>query len=142
MALRAPDMRSTHGGARRQSAKAAAAKGKPLQTHHGSKLQQRELCNLALQRARAIDQKRYFARGSKGLVRLNAEELAAGETFKRNAARRSVVAQTQTCHTTLAGRKRKAEAPPEAYKALLNPLAPAGSKAAKRQGTGYGQAAL
>ena len=70
--LKAPEMRSTLGGARQASAKARTHN--PLAQHAASKKQQQQLCRLALARAATIDRKRYFQRGPLALVQLKWEE--------------------------------------------------------------------
>ena len=143
MQLRSPEMRSNRGGAKRSAAKQRADKGKMLASHNGPKKQQAALCELALKRAKAMDPKRFATGGDSSLTRLYAQESAAGESFKAKAARRSVVAQTASCAVGQGcGQRRKAVAPPEAYRGLLNQLVEAGAKAPKRQGTGYGNDAL
>jgi hypothetical protein len=142
MLLKAPEMRSTHGGALRQASTVRA--DKPLRGHHAaSKKQQVELCRLALVRAFAVDRKRYFERGLLSLVQLHWEERQAQEKFRRASAARKLRAQTQTCAVCPGGRKRKVVAPPEAFMYLLNPLLPIGASAPKTaRGTGYGNDAL
>ena len=121
---------------------ALATEGKALTTHHGSKQQQKELCKLALQKAREVDRQRYFSRGDEGLMRKHNAERKAGEVFRRGAAKRTAEAQAATCNYAPSGKKRKVEASPEAYLTLLNPLLAPGEKAKARHGTGYGNAAL
>ena len=142
MLLRRPDMRSTTGGALKQTSQERAAKAKLLPHHAASKKQLQELCRMALARASAVDCKRYFSRGEAGLKRKCAAERLRQEEFKVDAARRMARAQTATKEVGAAGRKRKAVLPPEAYMYLLNPLVEAGGIAPKRQGTGYGNTSL
>ena len=142
--LRQPEMRSTCGGARRAGAKAQAEHGKLLPSHARSKKQLRELCRLALARAAQYEEqrKRFFARGEKSLKRMFQADKGKQEGFKMAAAGRMVVSQTATKELGEGGRKRRAEAPPEAYMYLLNALVEPGGEAAKRRGTGYGNDAL
>ena len=140
--LRACGMRSSTGGARRKSAMSRAMQGKSLTTHHGSKKQQQALCALALQKAKEIDRRRYFTRGEEGLKRKHYIERMASEGFRHGAAKRTVEAQGATCCYSAAGKKRRVEAPPQAYLKLLNPPLTPGAKAKARQGTGYSKAAL
>lgn len=142
--LRQPEMRSTGGGARRAGARAKAECGKLLPHHARSKKQLQELCRLALVRAEGYQKQkqRFFARGENCLKRAFQVAKVEQEGFKTAAAARVVVAQTATKELGQGGRKRKAEATPEAYMYLLNPLVEAGGQAAKLRGTGYGNDAL
>lgn len=140
--LRQPELRSTVGGALKPKAKERAAEGKLLPHHSGSKKQLQEMCQMALARANAVSRTRYFARGDAGLKRQRTKERQRQESFRVDAAKRVVRAQTATKEVGETGRKRKAELPPEAYMYLLNPLVEAGGTAPKRQGTGYGNASL
>ena len=139
--LRAPDMRSTNGGARR--ATSVAKVGKPLRGHHAcSKKQQVELCRLALARAEAIDRKRYFQRRPFSLAQLHWEERQSQEKIRAAAATRKMRAQIQTSAVCPSGRQRKSVPPPEAYMYLLNPLLPIGSPSPNTRARGYGNDAL
>ena len=80
--LKAPEMRSAHGGALKASAKAHAQSQKPLSQHACSKKQQQELCRMALARAAKIDRKRYFQHGPLALVQLKWEEQQWQRAFR------------------------------------------------------------
>eukprot|EP00966_Prymnesium_polylepis_P323599 7379763-Prymnesium_polylepis.1 len=115
LALRAPAMRSSNGGAQREVAKARA--DKMLVHHAGSKKQQRELCRLALVRASsAHDRKRYFQRGPLALMQLHWEERQQQQQFRQAAAVRKIRAQTQTSAVCPSGRARKGLPAPESFK--------------------------
>ena len=88
MVLRAPEMRSANGGARRVSSQ--VRKEKVLGHHASSKKQQQELCRLAIVRAQAVDRKRYFRRGAAALAKLHVAERQRQEQLRFAAAKRKV----------------------------------------------------
>jgi hypothetical protein len=140
--LRAPELRSTTHGAKGVTAVANAEKKKLLSTHAASKKQQRELCRLALARAKSYSRQRYFERGERSLARIYSAEALAQQEFRKLAAKRKVRAQVATCDVTEGGKRRKLAPPPEAYWHLLNPLQAADAKVKRTKATGYGNDAL